>query len=225
MQYNISSGYMELLVFLVLIILIMTVLLVLFHTRSKIERLLNNELLECLDCKDTVLDEFREIRHEYNNMLHTMNCLIEEEAWGELEEYQDRLMERAHLLNNNSLSQLARIKDRNILVTLHKFLVTAEKDGKTLNLYICNDIADTGFFKAELCIGLQESMKHAYASAAKGAGEIDLRISSNDDGLQFCFESSNDTELGARSKHFKNIFYNTLQRNGRFIQEILVSYR
>ncbi len=215
---------MELLVVLILFILIMLVLLVLFHTRSKAERLLNDELLECLDCKDKVLDEFRKVRHEYNNMLHTVNCLIEEEAWEELEEYQGKLMGRTHLLNNNKLSQLARIKNRSILVTIYKLLVTAEKDGKAIDLSICNDIADFGFIKAELYTGLQESLKHAYTSAVREAGEFGLKISSNADGMQFCFESGNYTEPETQSKHFKNIFYNTLQRNGRLIQEILVSF-
>ena len=232
MQYYINDSGAGLLVLLGLAIAIPGVFLFLCRNGLAKERQLNIELLECLDCKDGVLEEFKRIRHEYNNMLQTVTCFIEEEDLEGLKEYQDRLMEKTHLLNSNNLAQMAKIKDKNILKIVYKLYMTAKETGIAFNITIFNDIMDISPHKTEINNILKGCLNLAYDSAAKGEGDIHLKISSDDKGLRFCLEGSisgtsenlslRPARAGRSTKYGSDIFFNTFHKNGHLIQEILI---
>lgn len=198
------------------------------------EKRLNKEFIECIECKDAVLEEFKKIRHEYNNILQTLTFFIEEEDMDGLTEYKSKLMEKTHLLNKNNLAQLAKIKDKSMLRMVYKLFMNAKEARITLNLTIYNDIGKKSVYKTEFYDVLQAYLEHAYKSAVKEATEIHLKISETDKGLRFCFENfwiikpEHNTPILAKSmrniKTDKNIFFNTFLQEALLMQEIMIPF-
>lgn len=191
------------------------------------------ELEENIICKDEILKEFKKIRHEYNNMLQGIVSFIEEEEWEELKKYKDKVMEKTQLLNNNNFTQLVKIKDKSILNLVYKLLMKAKEADITINLTIYNDIYDISSYGIEFCKALNEYLNYAYEVAIKDVEKVNFKISSNEQGLRFVFETTffikSDNVISTLSQNkmtlklCKNIFFNTLIENDCLIQEILVS--
>lgn len=233
MQYYLNVFLKGLPVLALLFFVISTIFLIISHAKIVKEKRLNKELLEYINCKDEVLEEFKKIRHDYNNMLQTLTCFIEEEDMNGLNEYKSKLLQKTHLLNKNSLTQMAKIKDKSILRTVYKLFLKSKENGITLNLTIYNDITEISSYKAELYYLLQNYLNHAYELAVNSAMKINLKISANDMGLNFCFECTSSAKSEVTSKPIKfekspikgkNIFYNTSIQNEQLIQEILVNF-
>jgi len=189
------------------------------------------ELLESMSCKDEILDELRKIRHEYNNMLQSIVCYIEEKDWDGLTEYKSEMLSKADSLNRNSFSQLAKIKNAKILCIVHKMLVRAKKSGMPLNLCIYNDINGIRMHEPQLCTVLQEFLLHACQEAANGKEDIYLKIGADEQGLRFAVENRRagdhfprpfKTKLSRKMR--KYVFFNTSVQNDRIVQEFLISF-
>ena len=197
------------------------------------EKRMNKVLIECIVCKDCIIDEFTKIRHEYNNILQTLTCFIEEEDLEGLKDYKRKLLEKTHLLNSNSITQLIKIKDINILRSVSKLLLKAKEEGVVLIITIYNDITNQSLYKDQYYYVLKECLIHAYQSGVKETMVIHLKISSNDKGLSFIFDNVSNVEsfklISSSMKSRKyimdnNIFLNTLYKNDHFIQEMLISF-
>jgi hypothetical protein len=198
------------------------------------QKSLNKELQEYINYKDQILEEFKKIRHEYNNLLQTVTSFIDSEDMQGLEEYNVKLLAKTQSLNINSIVQLVKIKNKVILSMIYKLYMEAKETEKTINLTIYNDITETGSFKTKHYKILNDYLKYAYRFAAKEAIEINLKISANDMGFCFCFENSisakseihtSDSIISKRnSKMSKTIFFNTFLKNDYLIQEILISF-
>ncbi|MHB8062877.1 MAG: hypothetical protein ACYDG2_09630 [Ruminiclostridium sp.] len=234
MQYYLNMFYMGLPGLMLLAFIITAIFLIINCAKFSRERRLNKELVECIACKDDVLEEFKKIRHEYNNLLQTITSFIEAEDWEGLKEYKSILLEKTHLLNRNKLTQLVKIKDKSILVIVHELFMKTEEAKIALNITIYNDIADTNSHNIEFYNILLDYIKQAYELAVKEAEEINLKISSNDNGLRLCFENQISvnsqifTSILTKSKKHpkigKHIFFNTFLQNDNLIQEILVTF-
>lgn len=228
MQYYVNIFLKVLPGLLLLVCVIMGIFLIISRAKILQQKRLNKELVECMECNNEMLEEFKKIRHEYNNMLQTIICFIEEEDWDGLNEYKSKLLEKTYLLNKNNLVQLVKIKNKSILLMIYKLFIDAKEAGITLNLTIYDNIANIGLFNAEPYTVMQGYLKYAYKSAIKEAVEINLKISANDMGLSFCFENS----LSIKPEFFtskpikseKNIYFNTYLQNNHLIQEILFPF-
>ena len=217
-------------IFLILIILV-ACLIISINKFSRFKKR-NCELLECIDCKDGVINEFIKIRHEYNNMLQTITCLIEEEDLDGLKECKREFLNKARLLNSNSITQMVKIKDINILRSIFKLILNAKDEGVVLIITIFNDIANQNLNNDAVYYVLKQCLTNAYQSGAKQAMLIHLKISSDDNGLCFKFENESNIEsrglfsqtLKARKNNMKNnIIFNTFYEKALFIQEIIIS--
>ena len=188
-------------------------------------------LKENIACKEDILKEYKGIRHEYNNMLQSVVCFIEEEDWKGLKEYKDRLLRKTQLLNANNFTQLVKLKNRSVLSLVYRLLIRGKKSGTILHLIIYNDIDDREFYKIPLFNLLEGYFNNAYDVAAKLSGEVNLKICGNNEGVRFVFENTYDIKdfnniselikIKIKRKP-KNIYFNTFIETDRFIQEILV---
>lgn len=188
------------------------------------KNLLIKDLRESIACKDKVLEEFTKIRHEYNNLLHTLTCLVELEDWQALSDYNSILLEKTQVLNKNGLAQLVRVKDLSILRTIYKLIIYAKDAGIQLNLTIFNDIAESNRHKVDIYDILLECLSHTGDS-------VDLKISNADQGLCFRFESvpdrkeshnlKQDTSISKNQRN-KRILINTFFQSEHLIEEIIL---
>lgn len=192
---------------------------------------LYKEYYEASICKDGILKEFKRIRHDYNNMLQGLVGMIEEEDWEGLADYKSRMLEKAHQNNNNNLTQLMRIKNNSILIIIYKLLAEAQKSGVSMDLKVYSDIDDLQLNpnNKKLLSALTAYLYHAYEVAAASTGTVQLKISANQQGLRFSFESEAYHEKAAihrgkipRSIR-KNMFFNTIVQNDHLLQEILIA--
>jgi hypothetical protein len=197
------------------------------------KRKLALEYQELLICKDEILREFKEIRHEYNNILQGFVCIIEEEDWEELRDYKDSVLDKTKLLNRNNLTQLVKIKNKRILKIVYNLLKKGKESGKTINLNIYNDIEEIKVYKRGFNMLLQDYLVYAYEEAIKESEEINLKINANKQGLRFAFEYKLDSKHDIINSDFvkakrllgmnKNVFFNTFVQKDYQIQEILFS--
>ena len=238
MQLNTNLLLKILICIIVFVFIILLTCLLVAITKIKHIKRRNNELLEGIACKDCIINEFTKIRHEYNNILQTITCLIEAEDVVGLQEYKSIYMNQVHLLNANSITQMVKIKDINILRLIYKLFLNAKEDGITLIITIYNIIADQNINEDEIYYVLKDCLINAYQSDESEAILISLKISSNDNGLCFTFENRTNIEseaesrkhfsqpLKARKYHTKNNFiYNTFYKNSHFIQEVQIISR
>ena len=190
------------------------------------------ELKENLACKDEILKEYKQIRHEYNNMLQSILCFIEEEDWIGLKEYKSKLLEKTKILNGNNLTQLVRLKNKSILSLVYKLLMRGKESGITIDLTIYNDIDDIDPYEIKSYKVLEEYLNFAYEVAAQVGGKVNLKISGNNEGIRFAFENAysikdynNISELIKTKRKLKsqNVFFNTFIETDGLIQEILIS--
>lgn len=212
-----------------LVIFIFFIIVIIFWGIRLRNQKLNKEYRDSLICKDEILKEFKRIRHDYNNMLQGLVGIIEEEDWEGLVDYKSRMLEKAHQLNKNNLTQLVRIKNNSILIMVYRLLVEAQKSGIIINLKIYSDIEDLHQYRKNLIKALPTYLQYAYDVAAMSTGIVNLKISANQQGLRFVFESEAHHEKAAAFKTkiphslHKNIFFNTFIQNDQLIQEILLS--
>jgi hypothetical protein len=192
----------------------------------------NKELLESITCKDVILEEYSKIRHEYNNMLQTITCYIEAEDMDELIKYKSVLLEKTHLYNRNSITQLSKIMDYNILSAVYKLYLEAKQVGAILNIAIAINIPNQRSFSSKHYCLLQECLKRAYESGVKEAATVNLNISGDDNGINFCFHSSLDGEgkklisksmVSKKRQVCDNTIFNSFIKDNHYIQEILIS--
>lgn len=195
-------------------------------------RRLQLELKENIACKDEILKEYKGIRHEYNNMLQSIICFIEEEDWEGLKNYKGKLLEKTEVLNGNNLTQLVKLKNKNILSLVYKLLIKGKESKNTINLTIYNDIEDTTLYKIQLYKELEKYLDLAYEVSSRAGTEFNLKISGNKDGIRFAFENTyyiNDygdvSKLLMTKRKLKNkrIFFNTFIQTHLLIQEVLIS--
>lgn len=189
--------------------------------------------MECNECKDRIIDEHRKMRHEYNNILQTIICYIEEGDIDQLYAYKPKLMEKVQLLNKNSLVQLVKIKDTFMLNEVYRLLESAGANGIFLNLTVYNDIMQI----SQKAIGINNELKQylwqAYENAVNINSEISFKISLSEYGVNFRFETRADVskeELSKKiinssikTKKIKDVFYNTYLQNEIVVQEIISS--
>ena len=189
------------------------------------------ELKENIACKDEILKEYREIRHDYNNMLQGVICFIEEEDWEGLKAYKKRLLEKTQALNKNNLTQLVKIKNINILNLVYKLIIKAEQTGITIHITIYNEIEDKSPYGNKLYESLEVYLREALNVATQKGATVDFKISGNNEGVRFVFENTYDIKDHnnllelikiKRKNEIKNIFFNTFIETNKLIQEILI---
>jgi len=162
--------------------------------------------------------------------------MIEEKDLDGLNEYKGKYMNKSRLLNSNSITQMVKIKDINILRAVYKLFLKAKEEGAVLIITIYNDIAQNQK-KDEIYEVLNGCLINAFQLSKEKAKLIDLKISSNENGLCFNFENEtsieSDAEFKRRFPHSMkvknnnrntNVIYNKFYQNARFIQEIFIPF-
>ena len=233
MQLNINTSLKISICIILFAFIILVSCLIITITKTWHIKSMNKELLEGIVCKDGIINEFTKIRHEYNNILQTITCLIEEEDLDGLKTCKSEYLNKAHLLNSNSIAQMAKIKDINILQSVYKLLLNAKEDSVILKITVYNEIVNQRLNSDEIYYILKECLINAYQSGAKDTMLINLKISSNDNGLCFDFENESHVEsrklfsqtLENRKNHANNkAIFNTFYQDTSFKQEILISF-
>jgi L-ribulose-5-phosphate 3-epimerase UlaE len=190
------------------------------------------ELKENIACKNEILKEYREIRHEYNNILQGVICFVEEEDWEGLKEYKGKLLEKTRVLNTNNLTQLVKLKDNSILNVVYKLLIDAKQCGSIIYLTIYTEIEDISPCGIKLYESLEECLTYALKVATKDATTVSLKISGNNEGILFAFKNTFDMKdynnilkliKIKRKMKSKKIFCNTFIEMDQLKQEILIS--
>lgn len=184
--------------------------------------------------KDVIIDEFRKIRHEYNNIIQRMVCLIEEEDWDDLKEYKNELLVKVQKMNGNNLLQMARIKCTGILRVLYDFLTYADEAAIPLSIIVYDEIGGNCPKVAEFCTVLHEFFLCACAEAVENMGGITLKISAGKQGFRFTFESRLPGKIDKlapapftiRIPHRiqKCIFFNSFIQDDCLIRELIFSF-
>lgn len=204
-------------------IIFLAVLIFVVQRKNK----LNLELEESLSCKDYILNEFKQIRHEYNNILQNIICLIEQENFTELKEYKESVISKTHLLNKNSITQLVKIKNKNILNLIYKMLIKAKQANVTVNLIIYNNIDEINCSLKKYKI-LNNYISFAYETAVKNGASVQLKVNSSKQGLRFAFETIlpnpalKPIQVKKPNIKYKDIYYNFFSNECKLEQEILV---
>ncbi|WP_234121030.1 hypothetical protein [Clostridium hydrogenum] len=188
---------------------------------------LNLELEESLNCKDDILNEFKQIRHEYNNILQNIICLMEQENFTELKKYKESVISKTHLLNQNSITQLVKIKNKNILNLIYKILINAKQSNVTINLMIYNNI-DEAICSLKKYKILNSYISFAYETAVKNGTSVQLKVNSSKQGLRFVFETEllnpvlKPIQIKKPNRKCKDIYYNFFSNECKLEQEILM---
>jgi hypothetical protein len=195
------------------------------------EKKINSFHDECDKYKDQITEEQRKIRHEYNNILQTIICYIEEEDIELLKDYKDSIVRNIHEINANNLIQLARVKDLNLLMMIFNMMEKAIKAGIKLNLTVFCDINQKSYWKIKKDTEFDKYFWHTYEIAAKDNNEIWLSLNLNENGFCFTLKSKinvstdrltceiNDSYKSSKKK--KSVFYNTSIQDNYLVQEIV----
>lgn len=193
-----------------------------------------NLLISSNECKDRIIEENRKIRHEYNNMLQTLICYIEEGDINQLNQYKTELLKNVQSFNQNNIVQLSRISDTFIMTSVFELLVHAQTNNNTLNLTVYEDILRKYQLQDTFNIELPEYLQCAYECAAKINSTTNVKVNFSEFGVNFSFESLSETGKDdiitidtnkIMTKRCKNIFYNTFLKDSKIVQEVILSYK
>lgn len=129
---------------------------------------------------------------------------------------------------------MAKLNNINVFIIIYKLLVRAKKEGTTINLTIYKEIDDIKTHDSQFYAVLDKYMHYVYEQASQYGQQIDMKITTSEQGLRFAFENivseKKDTvDLGRHktikcNKMMKNIFCNTFLQKDKLIQEVLVTY-
>jgi len=196
------------------------------------DKQLLNELYEGIECKDAMLEEFRIIRHEYNNLIQNLVSYIEEENWSELKAYKSEVLRRTYLLNAMNLSRLTRIKSLKILTRIYKLLKRAEESGTTFKLKVYNDIKEINSNENGILKVMDDFIFNVFEWGYGSSEYIKLALSSNEEGYSIVFEVKpvvgkyekfqKSFEMKIPSELRENIFVNFYLKGELFVQELLI---
>jgi two-component system sensor histidine kinase AgrC len=212
-----------------IIVSLMVSIIVILVKKNKCE----TEVRESLKFKDDIIKEYQKIRHDYNNMLQSLICFIEEEDLEGLKDYKEKVLAKTYLLNRNNLTQMIKLQNKSVFTIVYKLLMNAKKSGVVINLTICNDIKDIHSYDINFNKVLHNYINCVYEEAAKYEQEINLKINANEQGFRFVFENqicsrndninSNLYKTKIKNKSIKNVFLNTFMQEDKLIQEILIT--
>jgi hypothetical protein len=183
--------------------------------------------------RNSIIDEFSKIRHDYNNIFQTVINLIEAEDLEELIKNKSTLLKKTDVCNHNSITQLGKLKAETILNTVHRLYINTIKDDIILQIKVYNHIKREFPREEELYPLLKECLRLASSVTDQENPVISLEIMENDKGQLFRFECRNSKAKenvipnieGLEKLKMRDIItYNTHLINQNYIQELMICY-
>lgn len=214
-----------------IIIIVLAASLGCFSYKYFIEKKNNNYFIKSNYCNQELMDVERKIRHEYNNILQTMICYVEEEDLQLLRDYKNILKDKINSINKNSLIHLSKIKDLENRLIIYNLMEAARQSDISLNITVMNDVNQTGSKEIKIDNELKSYIWNAFENASQNNNEIYLNINLDNRGICFQFKSKLNTDIGKinpagnrlmkNSVKKKNILTNMFVQDNIFVQEIV----
>ncbi|MEA4925519.1 MAG: hypothetical protein VB084_09435 [Syntrophomonadaceae bacterium] len=203
-----------------------------------------SELESHLTMAEKVLEDFRTIRHQYNNIFQSAVFYIENEQWVSDKNFITEIMAKTSELNRNNTVQLVKIKNRQVRDSVFQMGELCSKNGIDFNLAVLGEINRINMRKSALGSVLETIFNHVFNEVIGfDKKEIDIEINSDRQGIAIIFASYIDsdaglkrTELAGRSAtrktgtaairrimaRNKNVIYNSYIDSNYHRQEIMI---
>lgn len=154
---------------------------------------------------ETQLRELRTIRHEYNNLIQSVVCSIENQDWSELCRFKEEMIRKVASFNTLSMTALLKLRDYRLLWAVSGFIASRLNRSVPVNLYIADEIdrKDTGGIDLRKLLLLYLSDAVEIAEGCSN-GRINLKISKSEEHTTFLIEctylpESPDPAAGVRA--------------------------
>lgn len=187
-------------VFFLLTFVIFILCLYIMKKNSELERIQKDDenLLEYMDKLEGMYEEMRIFKHDYLNILSTLNHYIMDEDMESLKSYfQSQIMPDSVDFSGKGsiLSKLSNIKIRELKGLIYSKLVIALNLQLSVTLEIRNEISQVTMNTLDLCKVLGIFLDNALDAAKQyGAGEIILAIMDNENHITTIISNSSVTE-------------------------------
>ena len=182
---------------------------------------------------ERILKEFRKIRHQYNNMLQSVIFFIENEQWGQFQDFKEEILKCTASINSKDELQLLKIKIYKLRRLVSGMAEQAAGLGINLEVSVPQDIEHVNLNEAALFRALRFLFDRNFEEVKKsGRKEISLQISSTDEGVEFLLNSSLDSRPDSgwlNKKEFqriisrhKNVIFNDYIESDYYVQELMI---
>lgn len=91
-----AIGIFSILILLIIFLIVSIFVIVIKKNKAEVQ------LQESLKFKDQIIKEYQKIRHDYNNMLQSFICFIEQEDLELLKTYKEEVLAKTYILNRNN---------------------------------------------------------------------------------------------------------------------------
>ena len=193
------------------------------------------ELEAHLAIMEKAMDEFRNVRHQHNNMLQSIVFYIENEQWESDENFVEEIMEKTSELNKNNVLQLIKIKNRQVRSSVSKMAEMCEKNGIDFSITVSGDVRHINMHESSLTSALEIIFNHIFNEVMKFIKkEIIIEICSDSQGVLIVFDSHFDNsycnlnvkvDKAAVKKIIsrnRNVIFNSYINNNYHRQEIMI---
>lgn len=239
--------YRDKLWFLLILFMLLSAVVIGILLLWKKERRCRKEAEYNLAEMDLLFKDFRKLRHQYNNIFQSVIFYIEYQQWDLLAALKDEILQKTSEQNNNSKLQLLKIKNYRIRILLNKVIELCHHNGIKLNFMVLEEINSIHMKEADLSEIMRFLIDNIMDKADKSSEkELIIRISSDDEGISFLFDSylMNKPEAGKiYTKDFvhnnpdwkkrlyrvnkimkrnQNLIFNNYMEDDHFRQEIMI---
>ncbi len=197
---------------------------------------------------ESIMNNLRRFKHNYNNMLAVINGYVMVKRWDELKNYMNEIVQQEKRDSVFNSLMLLKIKNAGLFGIITNKLQYALDKGVDLNVLIEDEISEVGIKISELCEILGILLDNAIEAASESEEKlIRLVVRKIDTSISFSiensvkeipdirkiYEKSYSTKGDGRGmglwflnniiKKNKNIMLNTLTNEKRFKQDLIVS--
>lgn|GEM_PF-2617101 len=154
-----------------------------------------DELESHLTMMEKAMEEFRTIRHQYNNIFQSAVFYIENEQWGSSGSFVTEIMARAAALNKNNTLQLIKIKNRRIRGSISQMAGICDKNAIDFTVTVVGEINQINVHESSLCSALSlifNDIRNEIIGFDKK--EINIEIISEGQGIAILFYNYYETE-------------------------------
>lgn len=197
-----------------------------------------NEMESQLAIMEKALEEFGNLRHQYNNIVQSAVFYIENEHEDAGKDFVTEIMKKTAILNQNNFLQLIKIKNRSIRNLIAQMAAKCDIGRIDLGITVSGEVNQVNVNETALVSAL-EAIFSASCDEVMGLDKkaIDIEIISEDQGISIIFnryydKRSNSSEsagtpsrppaLQALMARHKNIIYNSYIDNDYHRQEIMI---
>lgn len=171
------------------------------------------ELEAHLTVMEKILEEFRNVRHQYNNMFQSIVFYIENEQWVLNKEFINEIMEKSSEINENNTLQLINIKNCTLRCSVSKMAEVCDKNGINFNIEVYGKVDHINMHESALCSAIETIFNYIFDEVMRcSEKEITIEVCSDNQGVSIAFDSNVDMGLELNQFDDQNISCSNLNR-------------